>query len=97
MGEDMDKDPAMVAAEEHVRRVRDFFYHLMVFVAVNALLVIVDLRSTQDNAILGLDWAYWIILFWGIGLAGHAISVFFDNARVRKEYERIKGSGDGPD
>lgn len=87
----MDRDPALVLAEKHVKAVRDFFYHLMVFVLVNALLVIIDLRSTGDQAVLGLDWAYWIILFWGFGLIGHAISVFYGNYRVAKEYEHLTG------
>jgi 2TM domain len=63
--------------EKHVKAVRDFYYHLMTYVFVMALLVIVDLRGgTGENAILGLDWAFWVMLFWGFGLAGHAISVF---------------------
>ncbi len=86
----MERDPALILAEKHVESVRDFFYHLMVFVVVNAVLVIVDLRDTGDQAVLGLDWAYWLILFWGLGLAGHGISVFFDNYRVAKEYEALK-------
>jgi cellobiose-specific phosphotransferase system component IIC len=88
----MEHDPALVVAEKHVKAVRDFFYHLMVFVVVCAVLVIVDLRVTTDQAVLGLDWAYWVILFWGLGLAGHAISVFFDNYRVTKEYEELKAN-----
>ena len=86
----MERDPALALAEQHVKAVRDFFYHLMVFVMVNALMVIIDLRATGDQAVLGLDWAYWLILFWGLGLAGHAISVFFGNYRVAKEYEELK-------
>ncbi len=86
----MERDPALILAEKHVESVRDFFYHLMVFLVVNAVLVIVDLRETGEQAVLGLDWAYWVILFWGLGVAGHAISVFFDDYRVRKEYEDIK-------
>lgn len=86
----MERDPALVLAEKHVTAVRDFWYHLMVFAVVCTLLVIVDLRATSDGAVFGLDWAYWVILFWGLGVAGHAISVFFDDYRVRKEYEDIK-------
>ena len=60
------------------RAVRDFLYHLMVFVFVNALLIIVDVRAgTGSNAILGLDWAFWITLFWGMGLVGHAVDAFY--------------------
>lgn len=49
----------------------DVFTHGVVFVAVNAFLWI------QDIAIGGgLDYAYWITIPWGIGLAVHAITVY---------------------
>jgi hypothetical protein len=62
------------------KAVADFLYHLIVYLFIGALLVILDVRAgTADNAILGLDWAYWVLLFWGLGLAGHAVSAFFDD------------------
>ena len=83
--------PALERAKEHVKHVRDFYYHLMVYVLVNAMLVIIDLR------VGGLDWAYWVIIFWGFGIAGHAIYAFFGDYRVQKLYEQEKnrelGSG----
>lgn len=85
-------DPALERAELHVKLVRDFFYHLMVYVFVGALLVIIDLSvESGGSTVLGLDWAYWVILFWGLGVAGHAISVFFGNRRAERlaeEYRR---------
>ena len=85
-------DPALKRAEHHVKLVRDFYYHLMTYVFVCALLVIVDVNGgSSGNTVLGLDWAYWVILFWGLGVVGHAISVVFGNRRVQKladEYRR---------
>lgn len=85
-------DPARKRAEQHVKLVRDFFYHLMTYVFVGALLVILDLSvDTGANKVLGMDWAYWVILFWGLGVVGHGISVYFGNRRVEKladEYRR---------
>jgi hypothetical protein len=71
-----------------VKAVRDFAYHVMVFVFVNALLVIVDVRGGGEGDVLGLDWAYWVILAWGLGVAGHAISVFLGEQRARRLVER---------
>jgi len=83
------EDEALNRAEKHVKQVRDFYYHLMTYVLVTALLVIVDRRGgTGEQAILGLDWAYWVILFWGFGVLGHAISVFFGDRKVRRVYEQ---------
>jgi hypothetical protein len=84
-------DADLAAARRHVGRVRDFFYHLMVFVFVNAVLVILDLRVEGATPVLGLDWAYWVILFWGLGLAGHAIWVFFGEHRSRRLVTRRDG------
>ena len=94
-------DPALEQAKKHVKHVRDFSYHLMTYVFVSALLIIIDLRGgTGDRAVLGLDWAYWVILFWGLGVAGHAISVFFGDRRAQKLYERDREarerSNEGP-
>jgi hypothetical protein len=61
-------------AKRHVRHVWEFFYHLMTYVLVNAILVIVDrLGGTSERAVLGLDWASWLIIAWGFGILGHAI------------------------
>ena len=73
-----DNDLARERAEKHVKEVRDFYYHLMVYVLVNTLLVFIDLRQG------GLDWAYWVIFGWGFGILGHAIYVFFGDYRVDK-------------
>ena len=83
-------DPAFERARKHVNDVRDFFYHLMVYVFISALLVVLDLRVDGGGGVLGLDWAYWVIIFWGLGVAAHAISVFFGEQRVQKVYEREK-------
>lgn len=80
------EDPALVRAKKHVKHVRDFWYHFMVYVLVNAMLVVVDRGTGPNDGFMGLDWAYWLIIFWGFGIAGHAISVFFDDYRVRKTY-----------
>jgi hypothetical protein len=86
----MNRDPALERARKHVKAVRDFFYHLMVYVLVNALLVVVDLRATGSEPVLGLDWAYWVILFWGFGVAGHAVAVFFGDYRIHRTAARYR-------
>ena len=82
------EDAALQRAKKHVKDVRDFYYHLMTYVLVNAMMVVIDLRVDAGGGFLGLDWAYWMILGWGFGIAGHAISVFFGDYRVQKLYEQ---------
>lgn len=81
------RDPVLQSAKKHLKAVRDFMYHLMVFLFVNGLLVILDVRAgVGDQAVLGLDWAYWVVLFWGIGLVGHAIYAFFGEHKIEAKY-----------
>ena len=82
------EDPALERTKKHVKDVRDFYYHLMTFVLVNAMMAIIDLRVDAGGGFLGLDWAYWVILGWGFGILGHAVSVFFGDHRVQKLYEQ---------
>jgi hypothetical protein len=87
-----DRDTALESARAHVKVVRDFLYHLLTFVLVNGLLVIIDRRGgTEANAVAGLDWAFWVILFWGFGLGGHAIYAFFGDARAQRLSTRLSG------
>ena len=81
-----EEDPALERAKKHVADVRDFYYHLMTYVLVNALLVVIDRRDGLDGGFVGLDWAYWVIIGWGFGVAGHAIYVFFGDYRVHNVY-----------
>lgn len=80
-------DPIPEGARQHLKAVRDFLYHLMVFVFVIALMVILDVRGgTGSNAVLGLDWAFWLILFWGLGVVGHGIYAFLGDHRLTAKY-----------
>lgn len=81
-------DPALERVRQYVTEVRDFYYHLMVFVLVNALLIFIDLRTGPGDGLFGLDWAFWVIFGWGFGIAGHAISVFFGEYRTDELYRR---------
>jgi hypothetical protein len=85
-------------ARRRVRAKKGFFVHLAVYLAVNALLVVVWATSPARH-----PWFLWPALGWGIGLAFHALSAFrlqtgWERAQVEKEAERFRqeqGSG-GP-
>ena len=47
-----------------------FKIHFLVYAAVNALLVVINLATTP-----GKYWFFWPLLGWGIGVAGHAFGV----------------------
>lgn len=57
-------------AERRVRAMTGFYIHLAVFVAVMALLLVLNLMDTSDW------WVQWPLLGWGLGVAGHWWAVF---------------------
>ena len=70
-------DQAMERARKRARQLMAFYIHITTYVLVGAFLVFIDLVAgvTGDTTVLGLDWAYWPILGWGIGVAAHAVSL----------------------
>ena len=76
---------------------REFREHLFSYVTVNALLVGIDVIG--DGTI---DWAIWPILFWGIGIVGHARAMLnSDSQSSQEEFEKFREkkrrhSGDRP-
>jgi len=76
------------AALKRLRAKRSFKTHLAVYVIVNTLLVVIWAVQGAGNDY----WPFWTILGWGIGLAFHARSVFFQRPitddEIRREMER---------
>jgi len=63
-------------------RVGDFVSHLGSYLAVNAFLMFIDLRKG------GIDWAFWPLLGWGIGLFIHMFSLFGHGADQERDFQR---------
>ena len=64
----------------------DLMWHVATFVIVNGFLWFIDL--TQG----GVEWAYWVTIGWGIGLAFHIAFYFIgdekeDNPRYQRYLE----------
>lgn len=57
-------------ARRHVNALKGFYVHLSVYVLVNTMLFLINLKAG------GPWWFYWPLLGWGIGLAANAIKVF---------------------
>lgn len=82
------EDPALERARTRVKELSDFYYHLMTYVLVNAFLIVIDRRGGANTGFLGLDWAYWVIIGWGFGVAGHAVATYYGEHKVQKLYEQ---------
>jgi transcriptional regulator with XRE-family HTH domain len=78
-------------ALKHVRRLKDFYLHLLQFaVGAPALLLLNLVVATQYH------WALWFIAFWVLGLVGDGLRLFskariFTGAWERRQVERYLG------
>lgn len=86
----MDEQQRYELARRQVLRLRQFYVHLVVYVLVNALLIILSLSN-------GGRWSIWPLLGWGIGLVAHGVSVFvsggllgpgWEEREIRRRLER---------
>ena len=81
-------------AEKRVDEKMGFYRHLYSFIAVNIILIIINVLFSR-----GEWWFYWVTLFWGIGLVSHYLKTFvffekFDekyrNQMIEKEMEKMR-------
>lgn len=56
-------------ARKHAKELTDLVWHAGTFLIINTFLWSLDIIGGG-----GVDWAYWVTLGWGIGLAFHALS-----------------------
>lgn len=59
--------------------VRKFFIHAFVYLAVNTLLIVVNLLATPNRY-----WFYWPLLGWGVVFAAHAYVTFYRRSAAAK-------------
>ena len=79
------------AAIKRLRAKRDFRTHVVVYLAVNALLVLIWALSGA-----GYFWPIWPIVGWGIGLALNAWKVYakpISEEEIRSEMQRSGPTG----
>ena len=72
------EDAAYERAVKRVKDYRDFYSHVIVYVIVNVVLVVIDVRDGDkgDISFLGLNWAFWPLLGWGIAVVLQGLQLF---------------------
>lgn len=77
-------------ALKHLKKRRDFRGHLLVYVLVNASLVVIWAVTTPS----GFFWPIFFIVFWGIGVVMNAWDVYFvkdfDEGDIDREIDRME-------
>lgn len=74
-------------AQKRVKRLKGFYIHATVYVLVNLFLIGNNVQRGMNPS--DID-NYWTAIFWGIGLLGHALSVFLPNMIMGKDWEEKK-------
>lgn len=82
-------------AIKRLKKRRDFSGHLLVYVLVNAFLVVIWAMTDPD----GFFWPVFPIMGWGIGVVLNAWDVYrndeFDEEQIRREIERLQAHAAG--
>jgi hypothetical protein len=86
--EDYKKYDDYMRAKKHVKEVKSFYIHLIVYLVVNAFIILNILRNIDPEEFN--IWIFSTAFFWGIGLMFHAYGVFGKNLLFNKEWEERK-------
>lgn len=81
----LEQSPEYRAARSQVRKLRGFYAHLSVYLAVNAGLLVINLFTSP-----GRLWVVWPLAGWGIGVVIHGASVFLGGRLLGAEWEARK-------
>ena len=79
------------AAYKRVKRIKGFYIHLLVYVLVNASILISIYNNSSEGFAVFVKWENWsTALFWGIGIVAHGLSVFGKNLFFSSDWEEKK-------
>ena len=82
-------DPRRARAERRLKKKRDFWAHLLVYVLMNSFVVVVWLMTGANS----FFWPIFVMVPWGIGVVMNAWDVFhgedFTERQVRREMQRL--------
>lgn len=71
-------------ARKRARYLTGLLWHVGAFVIINGFFWLLDVMIGAE----GVQWAYWITLFWGLGLAFHAVAWYVDGRNLEERKTR---------
>ena len=84
----MENEEKLKRAKKRIEQIREFYTHLAVYIVVNLIIAAVNLNQFGWRTEDGYLWAIFSTpVFWGIGLAFHALHVFGINGIFGKKWE----------
>ncbi|MGD9141498.1 MAG: 2TM domain-containing protein [bacterium] len=91
----MNEERAYERAKERVEEKLGFISHLAAYVVINAFLFFIDYRTDRV-----INWAYWPLIGWGIGLLFHGLNTFllgegsaWKERMIKKEMSKERTEG----
>ena len=79
-----------IRAKKKVKSIKGFYVHLTVYLLVNGFLLLSQASSSGGWEVFWEWQSYNTAIFWGIGLAFHAFSVFGMDFILGKKWEERK-------
>lgn len=71
---------------KRVKKIRTFYSSLTTYIAINLLLIVINLLSSPDTL-----WFYWVTLIWGVGMIVQAFNTFTIRDKfLGEEWEKKK-------
>lgn len=77
-------------AQKKVKKLKNFYVHLIVFILVNSYLLIMKYTKLDAGEKFFSFETFSTVFFWGIGLVAHAFSVFVPYFVLGKDWEDKK-------
>ena len=72
-------------AQKRAKSYTSLLWHIGVFIVINAFFWILDLVTGAE----GIQWAYWITIFWGLALAFHVVAYLVGDSGVeQRKYQK---------
>ena len=81
----MSEEANMIIAKMRIEEIKAFYVHAGIYIAVNIVLVAINLYDDDD-----VWWSLLAILGWGVGLAIHGMSVFGPISALMMKWEQRK-------
>ncbi|MDN7011739.1 2TM domain-containing protein [Methanoculleus sp. FWC-SCC3] len=81
----MDEQDRYARARRRVKKIRDFYEHLVLYIAVNLILFGINMLFSPDSL-----WFYWVTFFWGIGVVLHGFGVYVEGRIFGRDWEEKK-------
>ncbi len=77
-------------AKKKVEKIKGFYIHFLVYVCVNLLIAYFNYQDLKPGESYFHWQNFYTLIFWGIGLAAHGLSVFLPNFILGNDWEERK-------